>query len=147
MRRPPDLLRAAPDPARKPIVAVHDVVGSVAVRLGTGVGARMRDDAVEELRKVPRQFLLGDRLGRTGLHADELRRRPDGLHVWRRGIVAPRVDVGGDALLRQPLRDLGDVDVHASGVAGARLIERRGVQADDGNPRPRFWAACAHAMV
>ena len=52
MRRAPDLLRAAPDPPREPVVAVHDVVRSVAVRLRTGVGARMGDDAFEELGKV-----------------------------------------------------------------------------------------------
>ena len=39
-----------------------------------------------------------------------------------------------DAPLGEPLRGLDDVDVHAAGVAGAGLVEGRGVQADHRHP-------------
>ena len=97
-----------------------------------GTLGQVGGDAVGELVDDRRQVLLGQ-VDRAGRHVDDLETR---LHVDPLGQVVgvaahehPHVDAG----LGQRRGELTHVHVHATGVAAARLGQRRGVEGEDGD--------------
>ncbi len=116
----PQLLGRAADPAREPVVAVHDVVGA---RFAAGVGKH----ASEELRQESGKVGLRDRGAGSRLDAHHPRARREVLGLVIVAPPAPCEHVELQPLLGQPLRDLADVDVHPARVAAARLVHGRGV--------------------
>jgi hypothetical protein len=120
-RHPPPLGGQPADLPGQPVVGVHDVVPAGLVR---GLDPQ---DAGGQGAQLGRQVLLGQPLERTGgdvAHGDARRELDDGRQVAAGGAGE---DLHLDAEGGQPLAGLDDVDVHATGVAGARLLERRGV--------------------
>ena len=102
-------------------------------------------DAGRERAQQRRQVLLGHRLERAGgdvAHQDA-GREVDGGGQGTGGGAGEDLDL--DAELGQPPGGLDDVDVHAAGVAGAGLVEGRGVDREHGHPRRRQTAEHAHA--
>ncbi len=123
-RHTPPITRQRPDLTREPVVGVDDVV--VAVRLRS-LGAQ---HLTREHAQLSGQLLLGQPLERPGGHVPHdhtVVERDDGRQPRARGT---RKHVDLDALACQAPGQLDDVDVQAAGVAGARLVERGGVQAD-----------------
>ena len=100
-------------------------------RLDRGRG-QVGSHAVAELSDDRREVLLGQ-LGRAGGDVHHLEARFDPHAVGKVVGPAAHVDPHVDAGLGQRGRQLTHVDVHAAGVAGAGLRERRGVEGDDGD--------------
>ena len=117
------VLEAVPGDARQPVVGVQGVDAAA----GPDVGEHAVGELVDQLG----ERLLGDVGGAGGdVHDPE-----PGLDVDDVGqLVVPAADVdrAGHAGLGERGRQLAHVDVHAAGVARARLGERRGVQGEDG---------------
>ena len=85
-----------------------------------GLGAQHLAGEDTQLR---RQLGLGEALERTGMDVadqDAVGGRDDGR---QRGTGGPGEDVDLDALLGQSLRELEHVDIHATGIADAWLVE------------------------
>ncbi|GAA3301738.1 hypothetical protein GCM10020295_45720 [Streptomyces cinereospinus] len=108
----------------EPVVGVHEVVVAGAV-----AGPRLHH-AVREGAQLCREFLLGEAL--VGARVDVPDEYAGGeLHGGRQGGGGRAgEDLHVDAERGEPLRELHDVDVHAAGVAGARLVERGGVHGE-----------------
>ncbi len=126
-RRVPDLLHRSADPARQPVVAVHDVVRDP-------VEPSLVEDAAEELGQVPWQVRLRQRRARPGLDRDDPGSGRDLFHLVIGAAAASREDVHVHPLRGEPARHLEDVDVHAARIPDPRLIDGRGVDRQHGNP-------------
>ena len=109
------------DLAGEPVVRVHDVV--VAGLVG-GLGAQHPGRERAQLR---RQVMLVETLERAGDHVahQHAGRHPHRRRVGRRRRAGEDLDL--DAAAGHVQRRLQDVDVHAAGVSGTRLRQRRGV--------------------
>jgi hypothetical protein len=89
-----------------------------------GIGRLGAQHASGERAQLGRQVLLGETLERPG---DDVPHQNPGGHLddgWLVPAGGPREDFNLDPGLGQPPGDLDDVDVHASGVTGTRLVER-----------------------
>ena len=105
-------------------MGVHDVV--VADRLrGLGAEHLAREDA-----ELAGQLALAEALERAGVDVPHLDAVAGGDDRVERGAGGAGEDVDLDALGGHLPGQLDHVDVHPAGVAGARLVERGGVQAD-----------------
>ncbi len=127
-RHAPAVTRERAHLAGEPVVGVHEVV--VAERLGR-LGAQ---HLAREHAQLRRQLALAQALEGAGMdvvHGDAVARGQHRLVPrGRRAGEDVDLDPGGG----EPSRQLEDVDVQASGIAGAGLVERRGVHADHGHP-------------
>jgi hypothetical protein len=117
-RDPPTVARQRADLAGEPVVGVNEVV--VAERL-RGLGAQ---HLAREHAQLTRQLALGQALERAGVdvaHRDPVVHRQDRVELRRGGA---REDVDLDARRGQAPGELDHVDVEATGVAGAGLVQR-----------------------
>src|SRR6266545_2870636 len=128
-RDSPDLLGAPSHPSRQPVVGVDQVV---ARRLGFLAA----QDATEELTKEPGELLLGYGGAWTRLDLDYPRPRCELLDVGPAPPLASGEDVNAYSPCRKGIGRRPDIDVHPARVTRARLIEGRGVQADEGHTGP-----------
>ncbi len=113
--------------AGKPVVGVDEVVVAGAV-----AGPSLHD-AVGEGAQLGRELLLGETFVGARVHVPD--EDPGGQvdHGRQPAGGGPGEDLDLDVDRGEPLGQLDDVDVHAAGVAGAGLVQRRGVHAQHGH--------------
>lgn len=120
--------------AGQPVVRVHQVVVAGAV---AGLGLH---HPVGEGTELGGQLLLGQSLVGAGVDVPDEDTGSE-LHGGREGAGrGAGEDLDLDVDLGEALRELHDVDVHPAGVAGAGLVEGRGVHAEH---RHAAWSVAA----
>ncbi len=122
-RDAPQVAQQPADLAGKPIVGMdHAIAQAMAAREG--------EDPAGESRELSGQLRLRDALVRPGDDVDHPQARRDLHDLALAGAGGAGEHVHLDAPRRQFAAGAQDVDVHAAGVAGARLLQRRGVHGD-----------------
>ena len=127
-RHPPAVPGQPADLPGQPVVRVHD---PVVAGLVPGLGPQ---HAGGERAQLAGQVVLAQALERAGgdVPHQHARRQLGDRRLLRRG--GPGEDLHRNAAPGHPGRRLHDVDVHAAGVAGARLLQRGGVHGQHADP-------------
>src|SRR5581483_3011761 len=128
VRHAPKLGEPRSDPAREPVVAVHD-------RVLDALALDEPFEVVDERRQVLDDRVLVDAVAWTGVEVDDARTGAERHDARQARLRLAREDVDVDAGAAELAAQLADVELHPADLARAELVERAAVHAEHRDAR------------